>query len=233
MKYLMLLLKLIFMAVLVAAVGLVYLLNAHEDISPFERYTAAVKPVKPGDVRVRFMGNTNLLISDGESHILIDGWFSRPGLLKLGLGKIEPDLDEIGRGLELGEISKLDVVIPIHSHYDHAMDTPEVAQRTGALVLGSQSSANIARGWGLDEIQIAVASNELVKFGEFSVRLIPTEHFQFANENLRAAALEDIEITEPLIPPVSVLDYKMGGAYSVHIYHPKGSMLVQGSARWE
>ena len=48
-------------------------------------------------------------------------------------------------------------VIPLHAHYDHAMDAPEVARRTGALLLGSESSANVARGWGLPERQIQVA----------------------------------------------------------------------------
>jgi len=41
------------------------------------------------------------------------------------------------------------------------------------------------------------------------------------------------EITEPLIPPVSALAYKMGGAYSFLFEHPEGSFLLQSSAGWK
>ena len=39
---------------------------------------------------------------------------------------------EIARGLARNEVTTLAAVIPVHSHYDHAMDAPEVARRTGA-----------------------------------------------------------------------------------------------------
>jgi hypothetical protein len=39
------------------------------------------------------------------------------------------------------------------------MDAPEVAKRTGAMLLGSESTANIGRGWGLPEEQIRVVSD--------------------------------------------------------------------------
>ena len=54
--------------------------------------------------------------------------FTRPGPLQTLLGKIEPDEEAINRGLQLNEVSELAAVIPVHSHYDHAMDAPEVAR---------------------------------------------------------------------------------------------------------
>ena len=90
--------------------------------------------------------DTALLFSDGETQWMTDGWFSRPGPLRILLGKIGPDLQAIDRGLAANEVLELDAVLPLHSHYDHAMDAPEVAKRTGALLLGSESTANIGRG---------------------------------------------------------------------------------------
>ncbi len=217
---------------LAGAVALVaVLLVLHEDLSPFDKYFVGSEPAGENTLSVRYMGNTNLLVTDGTTSLMVDGWFTRPSTLSLLIGKIEPDMDAISNGLARGEVGSLDAVIPVHSHFDHAMDAPEVARRTGALLVGSESTANIGRGWGLLEDQIrTVVSGEPLQFGAFTVTLIKSRHFEFPNPAMRAAALDDPVIAEPLVPPVAAMDYKMGGAYSIHIEHPLGSILVQGSA---
>lgn len=224
-------LKIVFGIVAVIIAAFLLLTNLHERLAPFEEHFATTIAAENGDVSVRFMGNTNLLFSDGETNVLIDGWFSRPGVAELALTKIEPDLDAIGSALQKGAVEDVAVIIPIHSHYDHAMDAPEVAMRTGADILGSSSTANIALGWGLDEARIEVAElGRPYPFGKFRVTLIPSEHFAFTLDAMADVALTDIEIKAPLIPPVHAIEYKMGGAFSVLVEHPKGSSLVHGSA---
>ncbi len=224
---------LIALGVLAVALGgiIATLMLVRDDLSSFDGYFVNSEDVSAPKITVRYMGNTNLLISDGTTSLLTDGWFSRPSTSALLFGEIEPDLDAISSAMERGKIGPLAAVIPVHSHYDHAMDSPEVARRTGALLVGSDSTANIGRGWGLPEEQIrVVGSEEPLRFGEFTVTLIESRHFQFPDPDMAAAALEDPVITEPLVPPVNALDYKMGGAYSVHIAHPLGTLLLQGSA---
>lgn len=51
-------------------------------------------------------------------------------------------------------ITELDDILMVHSHLDHAMDAPEVANIIGASVYGSESTTNISRRWGLSENQI-------------------------------------------------------------------------------
>ena len=65
-------------------------------------------------------------------------------------------------------IDRLAAIIPVHSHYDHAMDVGIVANRSSAVVLGSESTANIARGANLpvDQYQI-LANGETRKFDLF------------------------------------------------------------------
>lgn len=220
-------------AVLLAGVGVLVatLFWVRDDMDKFSGYFLSAGSPGAEAVTVTYMGNMNLLVSDGSTSFMIDGWFTRPSTVELLTGKIGPDMDAIAAGMARGGVSDLVAVIPVHSHYDHAMDSPEVARRTGAVLIGSESTANIGRGWGLPEEQIRlVVPEEPMTFGDFTVTLIPSRHFEFPNENMRAAALEDPVITEPLVPPVSAFDYKMGGAYSVHIVHPLGSMLIQGSA---
>jgi L-ascorbate metabolism protein UlaG (beta-lactamase superfamily) len=47
---------------------------------------------------------------------------------------------------------------------------------------------------------------------------------------MREAALGDPEITEPLVPPVDAFDYRLGKAYALYLEHPRGRLLIQGSA---
>jgi L-ascorbate metabolism protein UlaG (beta-lactamase superfamily) len=114
-------------------------------------------------------------------------------------------------------------VIVTHSHYDHAMDSPEVAKRTGALMVGSESTANIARGWGLTEDHIrTVRDAESVSFGRFQVTLISSRHVP--------TVFTGGEVREPLVPPVRASHYQEGGIFSVLIKHDEKTLLVQSSA---
>jgi len=57
-----------------------------------------------------------------------------------------------------------------------------------------------------------------------------TRHFEFPDSAVRERALGDPEITAPLIPPVGAFEYKVGTPLAVEVRHPRGSLLVQGSA---
>ena len=190
-----------------------------------------VSNIPEGAVTVRYSGTATLLFSDGETAWMTDGWFSRPGPLRLLYGEIEPDAESISYGLMRNNARELAAVIPLHSHYDHAMDAPEVALRTGAVVMGSEATANIARGWNLPEEQILLLQDRVsVEVGQFVVTPIESKHFQFPDPEMAERALKDTDITEPLVPPVSAFEYRLGKAYVLHVSHPKGTFLVVGSA---
>ena len=178
---------------------------------------------------MRFLGVTTLLFTDGQTSFMTDGFFTRPGgFLCLALGrKIAPDVNIITGCIKRAGIDRLVAVMPLHSHYDHAMDAPEVALQTGATLLGSESTANIGRGWGLPEKQIEVViPGETYRFGDFKLTFIRSVHVPLRVNVSRRGT----EITDPLVPPVAALDYKVGEVYSLHIEHPLGRMLIHGSA---
>ena len=226
-----LLLSLLLLAGLVAAVLAYGLLVYNKPPVDPDWVLAGGEPVPDGAVTVRFSGTATLLFSDGETHWMTDGWFSRPGVPRLLLGKIAPDVAAIRRALEANGVSQLDAVLPLHSHYDHAMDAPEVARATGALLLGSESTANIGRGWGLPEEQLRVlVDRQPVRLGKFVITPIESRHFEFPDPEMRRRALGEPLIDAPLVPPVSVFDYRLGKAYVLHVTHPKGSWLIVGSA---
>ena len=187
--------------------------------------------VAAGSVTVRFTGSTTLLFDDGETSWMTDGWFSRPTFIEIITERLEPDLAAIGRGLKANDVDKLDAVIPLHSHYDHAMDAPEVARRTGATLYGAESTANIARGWELDEGRIEIFTNkEPIALGDFIITPIESNHFQFVDPDIAKTALELPTIDRPLVPPAPITDYRVGKTNILHVGHPQGSFVIVGSA---
>jgi len=226
------LLYLFVLLVILSGLFLAYALSVYEEppVDPTWALPAS-ESIPPGAVTVRFSGTATLLFSDGETQWMTDGWFTRPGPLRLLLGKIGPDLQAIEQGLAANHVTDLAAVLPVHSHYDHAMDAPEVASRTGALLLGSESTANIGRGWGLPEAQIQVlVDRQPVHLGQFVITPIASRHFEFPDPAVRERALGEPLISAPLVPPVRVFDYRVGTAYVLHVSHPKGSWLIVGSA---
>jgi L-ascorbate metabolism protein UlaG (beta-lactamase superfamily) len=218
--------------VLLAACTLYYLLFTYVDppVDPAWAIEGTVHPPK-GAVTARWTGTSTLVFSDGETTLIIDGWFSRPGPLSMLYGEIAPDLEAIEQGLARNAVTRAAMVVPVHAHYDHAMDSPEVAKRTGALLVGSEATAQIGRGWGLPEEQIRVVRDgERLQLGAFEVVFHETRHFEFPDPAFRERALGDPDIPEPLVPPVPAFDYKVGVPLAVEVRHPRGSLLVQGSA---
>jgi L-ascorbate metabolism protein UlaG (beta-lactamase superfamily) len=217
---------------LLAGIILYILLNTYSDpaVDPAWAIEGTPNP-PPGAVTARWTGTSTLVFSDGETTLIVDGWFSRPHPLPVLAGTIAPDLDAIEKGLARNDVTEAAMVIPVHSHYDHAMDSPEVARRTGALLVGSEATAQIGRGWGLPEDRIRVVHDgDRLPFGAFEVVIHETRHFQFADPAFRERALGDPDISKPLVPPVAALDYKVGQPLAVEIRHPRGALLVQGSA---
>ena len=180
-------------------------------------------------VTVTWLGITTLLFDDGETQILVDGTFSRPRLFDiLAQRRIYSDAATINAALAEFRINRLAAIVPVHSHFDHAMDLGFVANRTQAVVLGSESTANIARGARVPVSQYQIlADGETRQFGEFTIKLIESKH---APIGVGGAPPFPGTIDDPLVQPERIRHWREGGTWSVLIGHPKGTTLVQGSA---
>src|ERR1700761_6852750 len=136
-------------------------------------------PVADSDARrtVTWLGVSTLLIDDGTSAVMTDGFFSRPGLGRVGLGKVSPSPARVDGCLARVGVQRLDAVVPVHTHFDHALDSALVADRTGARLVGGESAANVGRGYGLAADHIVVAdSGEAVPLGAYDVTLLKSHH---------------------------------------------------------
>src|SRR5580693_1910418 len=115
----------------------------------------AAEPDSP--LSATWMGVATLLVDDGSSAVMTDGFFSRPGLAQVAAGKMAPSAARVDGCLARAKVSRLEAVIPVHAHFDHVLDSALVADRTGALLVGGESAANVGRGYGLAEERLIVA----------------------------------------------------------------------------
>ena len=180
---------------------------------------------EPGSLSVTWMGVATLLIDDGSSALLTDGYFSRPGLARVAAGKVAPSPARVDGCLVRAKVSRLEAVVPVHTHIDHVLDSALVADRTDARLVGGRSAANVGRGYGLSEDRLVVAaSGEPIALGAYDVTLVESHHCP--PDRFPGA------IDAPLTPPVKASAYRCGEAWSTLVHHrPSGRrLLVQGSA---
>jgi L-ascorbate metabolism protein UlaG (beta-lactamase superfamily) len=134
-------------------------------------------PAATDGLSVTFLGVSSLLVDDGTSAILTDGFFSRPGMLQVLTRRLSPDAARIEACLARAGIDRLEAVVPVHGHFDHALDSAAVAARTGAVLVGGTSVANLGRGAGLAGNRIATpAPGTPTRFGPWTLTLVVSEH---------------------------------------------------------
>ena len=200
------------------------IISVRPSLEPYRAYAlAAADPTRASGMLVTFFGVSTLLVQDGRSGLMTDGFFTRPGLFRIMRSKIEPDAALVARSLRRVRVRSLDAVIALHSHYDHAFDSPVVAEQTGAMLVGSESTAMIGRGYGLAEDRIAVVTPpQTMEFGAFSVTIVKSEHAPHA--------IYTGEIPSPVTLPAQVSDYAAGECFSIFIERAGRIVLVHASA---
>jgi L-ascorbate metabolism protein UlaG (beta-lactamase superfamily) len=196
------------------------------DLNNYTRYFDVPEASEATPLTVTWAGVTTLLIDDGASALMTDGFFSRPPLATVfGLGKLAPSAPRIDDSLSRLGVDRLEAVLPVHTHFDHAMDSAVVAERTGATIVGGSSAAQVGIGGGLPEDRVLVATpGESVTLGAYDVTLVEAEHCppdRFPGV-----------ITAPVIPPVKTTAYKCGEAWSTLVHHRPSdrTLLIIGSA---
>lgn len=178
-----------------------------------------------GQIKVTFFGVSTLLFDDGETQILLDGFFTRYGLLKALTKRLRSDTAAIDRVLKENEINRVRGIFVTHSHYDHAFDVAYVTKQTGTTLYGSVSTLNIARGGDVAEQQLQLFSpNEDFQLGKFTIRVVPSIHSP-------GNALDDnnVVIDKPIRQPAKMTDYSEGGSYDFFIQHNGHSIYVKPS----
>ena len=114
-----------------------------------------------------------------------------------------------------------------HTHFDHAIDVPELARRFECSAYGSSSLAQLMRLYGLGERAVEVVPDQRYELGPFTVRFVPSLHSKLL---LGYAVPFDGELTCEHLDALSPAAYKCGQVWGIHIEVAGMSFYHQGSA---
>jgi L-ascorbate metabolism protein UlaG (beta-lactamase superfamily) len=180
----------------------------------------------PEGVRVVWLGTAGFAIECGGHVVLIDPYVTRAPLASL-LVRVTPDAAAVVR-----LVPRADAIVVSHTHFDHALDVPEIAKQTGARVFGSRSSAALCRASGVPEDRIEVVEREPSSapveraIGPFMLRFVPSAHSRFLLG--RVPSPGDIADCDDV--PVRASGYKCGAVFGVEIRVAGRTIYHMGSA---
>ena len=123
-------------------------------------------------------------------------------------------------------IDKVDFILVHHSHFDHLSDVPYIAKKTGAKVIGTETTINILRAYGINNNQLyPVRGGEDYQFENFSVRVIPSIHSALNDKHY----LDSREYTVPPNAPLRVSEFIEGGSLMFLARFKDHDILTMGS----
>ena len=128
-------------------------------------------------VNFRWFGTDGWEITFGTKTILIDPYFER---MDTGFftGKFNPKTPvQVTPPLIDQYVTKADQILIGHGHWDHMMDVPYIAKKTNAMVIGSETHANVLRASGVSEAKIVqVKGGEVMGFDGYTIEVFPGLH---------------------------------------------------------
>ena len=119
-----------------------------------------------------------LLFDDGRDQIFFDAHFTRPSIEKYVAGAyVETNTALCDKLIDLHHIDRLRAIFISHTHHDHVMDAPYVANRCRAVIYGSSSAKNVAIGGGVPEERTVVFKDgSEYSIGGYTIRIIKSLH---------------------------------------------------------
>ena len=155
--------------------------------------------------------------------VWIDPYVTRLPLPDLLRRKVVPPSSEaIGRWID-----RADAVLVGHTHFDHALDVPAIARRTGCKVYGSTSLANLMQLYGLREQAVVVEPHRDYEVGPFKLHFVPSQHSKL-QLGLRVPFAG--ELTCDHIDDLTPQAYRCGQVWGIHIEVAGMRFYHQGSA---
>lgn len=150
-----------------------------------------------------YLGVAGYQLESGSTRILADPFFSRPADAD---AVALPDQAAIAAHMP----ARADLIVVGHSHVDHLLDVPSIALASGAQVMGSLSTARVARASGVPSDRIVtVKGGEDYAFGGYSVRVIPSLHSALEHKHVFGT-----EIPADVALPLPGAGYAEGGTFA-------------------
>lgn len=186
------------------------------------RQLAAPLPLPKG-LELTWLGTAGFRLAYQGTVIWIDPYVTRLPLADLLRKKVVPPSKEaIARWVD-----KADAVLVGHTHFDHALDVPAIAQRTGCKVYGSPSLQHLMGLYGLADQAVVVEAHRDVEVGPFKFHFVPSIHSKL---QLGLGIPYSGELTCEHVGGLTPQAYKCGHVWGIHIEVAGTRFYHQGSA---
>lgn len=165
-----------------------------------------------------YLGVAGWQFESAGTTILVDPYFSRP--------KLDGPIASDPQAVAAYAPKRADLIVIGHSHVDHLLDAPAVALATGAQIMGSDSTARIARAANVPaERVIPIKGGEDYAFGSYSVRVIPSLHSALDDKHVLGAPVT-------VVPPVTFDDWAEGGTFNYLVRVGGHAIFVSSTANF-
>ncbi len=169
-------------------------------------------------INVTYLGCNAFLIESPTTKLLIDPFFSRPGLGKVAFGiPISTDLERVNPVLEQLPGS-VDAILITHAHYDHLMDVPTVRAKVGGRLIASKTSFKlIDAGEGHSEI------GDIIRVRGATIHVLDAAHDTLCGFVPFPGGFDDIHE----LPPRKASDYVCGQPFAFLIEIDGKSIYIE------
>lgn len=193
-------------------------------------------------ISLTHFGAAGWSITDGSTTVLLDPYLSRIRFKGRKYGPHDAtevpgdertivqmnDTPTIDTATVDERVPEADYILLSHSHFNHCMDVPYIAKKTGAVVIGTESTASVAQNGGVPEGQtIVVKGGEDLEFPELSLRVIPSLH-----SPLSCKLYRDFGTIPPQEKPLTLDEYVEGGTLAYLLRFAGRELLLFGSMNY-
>jgi L-ascorbate metabolism protein UlaG (beta-lactamase superfamily) len=203
----------------------------------------SAQDARRSEVRLAYLGTAGWQITDGRTTVLVDPYLSRlkrvspnddvsaddPRQLYTNDDRPESDAKVID-----AHLSAADVILITHTHADHAFDLPYIARKTGATVVGTESTYYVARAYGISPDKLIRAKGgEDLNLGSISVRVIGSLHGVLRRApNVRPGPPAPFSVPFDVHAPMALRDFVEGGTLAYLIRIGGRQVLAFGSMNY-
>lgn len=177
---------------------------------------------RPAGGMLRWTGAAGLRLDLDGKAIAFDPFVTRPGVLAVLFRR-----PRLAADLAAERFGNVDAVFVGHTHYDHAMDLPAVADAAPrALLHGSRTTVELCRRLGIgSERLVEVEDGGRHDFGPFTVEAVASDHARVPILHL----FDRIELERTGLPRTP-LRYPRGAVFAWRVCAGGLSFHIQGSA---
>jgi hypothetical protein len=157
---------------------------------------------KEGVFNWRWRGLACLELRIGQHTILVDPCFRRFAPWRMLWGRLTPT------PATALDVADCETILITHPHWDHLLDTPQLAVHAPGGVYGSAQTADLLKALGVPAGRIhRVAAGDALSGDGFYLEVLPAQHE-------RVPGFEAAELPPHLAPPLRAREYKPDVYYS-------------------